>query len=125
MFGSDTMNKVFVLRKLTEKFRVMEKKLFLVLIDLETAFNRVPRKVIWYDFRKNGVPEYLAHDIISLCNGCKTAVFVNGELLESFHLQFWVHQKSALSSLLFITVMGVLTEDVKNNYLLNLLYAVW
>ena len=26
MFGSDTMNKVFVLRKLTEKFRVMEKK---------------------------------------------------------------------------------------------------
>lgn len=119
------MNKVFVLRKLTEKFRVMEKKLFLVLIDLETAFNRVPRKVIWYDFRKNGVLEYLAHDIISLCNGCKTTVFVNGELLESFHLQFWVHQKSALSSLLFITVMGVLTEDVKNNYLLNLLYAVW
>ena len=46
MFGSDTMNNVFVLRKLTEKFRVMEKKLFLVLIDLETAFNRVPRKVI-------------------------------------------------------------------------------
>ena len=40
------MNNVFVLRKLTEKFRVMEKKLFLVLIDLETAFNRVPRKVI-------------------------------------------------------------------------------
>ena len=60
---------------------------------------------------------------MSLYNVCKTAVTVNGELLESFHIQVGAHGESVLSSLLFITVADVLTEDVRDGLLLEFLYA--
>ena len=66
---------------------------------------------------------YSTCGIVSLYNVCKTAVTVNGELLESFHIQVGAHGESVLSSLLFITVADVLTEDVRDGLLLELLYA--
>ena len=44
--GRETVDAVFVLRRLTEKFRAKNKKLFFVFVDLEKAFDRVPREVI-------------------------------------------------------------------------------
>ena len=41
------------------------------------------------------------------------AVSVDGELSNSFSVKVGVHQGSALSPLLFIMVMNVLTEDVR------------
>ena len=43
MPGRGTADAVFVLRRLTEKFRAKYKKLFLLFIDLEKAFDRAPR----------------------------------------------------------------------------------
>ena len=60
---------------------------------------------------------------MSLYKGCKTAVSVDGELSSSFSMKFGVHQGSALSPLLFILVMDVLTEDVRGGSLMELLYA--
>ena len=55
--------------------------------------------------------------------GCKTAVSVDGKLSSSFSVKVSVHQGSALSPLLFIMVMDVLTEDVRDGSLMELLYA--
>ena len=41
-----TVDAVFVLRRLMEKFRAKNKKLFFVFVDLQKAFDRVPREVI-------------------------------------------------------------------------------
>ena len=60
---------------------------------------------------------------MSLYKGCKTTVSVNGEILSSFSVKIGLHQESALSPLLFIMVMDVLTEDVRNGSLMELLYA--
>ena len=54
---------------------------------------------------------------------CKTAVSVAGELSSSFSLIVGIHQGSTLSPLLFIMVMNVLTEDVRDDPLMELLYA--
>ena len=45
MPGRGTVDAVFVLRRLTEKFRTKNKKLLFVFVDLEKAFYRVPREV--------------------------------------------------------------------------------
>ena len=48
---------------------------------------------------------------------------VDGELSSSFSVKVDVHQGSALSPLLFVIVMDVLTEDVRDGSLMELLYA--
>ena len=42
-----------------EKFRVKGKKLYFGFVDLEKAFDRVPREVIRWAMRKLGVEEWL------------------------------------------------------------------
>ena len=60
---------------------------------------------------------------MSLYKGCKTAVSVDRELSSSFFVKVGVHQGSAWSPLLFITVIDVRTEDVRDDSLMELLYA--
>ena len=43
MPGRWTVDAVFVLRKLSKKFRAKNKKLFFVFVDLKKAFDRVPK----------------------------------------------------------------------------------
>ena len=53
----------------------------------------------------------------------KTAVLVDAELSSWFSVKAAVHQGSALSPLLFIMVIDVLTEDVMGGLLMELLYV--
>ena len=53
---------------------------------------------------------------MSLYKSCKTAVSVDGELSSSFSVK-------TLSPFLFIMVMDVVTEDVRDGSLMELLYA--
>ena len=78
MPGRGAVDVVFVLRRLSEKFRAKNKKLFFVFVDLENAFDWVTRKVIWFALRQKGVQEYLVNGVMSLYKGCKTAVSVDG-----------------------------------------------
>ena len=119
MSGRGTVDAVFVLGK----FRAKNKKLFSVFVDLEKAFDRVPREVIRFALRRKGVPKYLVNWVMSLYKGCKTAVLVDWELSSLFSVKVGVHQGSALSTLLFIMVIDVLTEDVRDGSLMELLYA--
>ena len=123
MSGRGTVDVVFVQRRPSEKFRAKNKNLFFVFVDLEKAFDRVPREVICFALRQKGIPEYLVNGVMSLYKGCKTAVSVDGELSSSFSVKVGVHQGSTLSPLLFIMVMDVLTEDVRDGSLMEFLYA--
>ena len=60
MSGRGTADAVFVLRRLSEKLRA-KSELFFIFVDLEKAFDRVPRKVICFASRRKGVPDYLVN----------------------------------------------------------------
>lgn len=46
MPGRGTVDAVLVTRRLSEKFKAKNKKLFFIYVDLEKAFDDVPRKVM-------------------------------------------------------------------------------
>ena len=45
--GRDTTDGIFILRELQEKYLAKHRKLYMELVDLEKAYDRVPRKVLW------------------------------------------------------------------------------
>ena len=57
--GKGTTDAIFAVRQMQENFRVKGKKLYFGFVDLEKAFDRVPREVIRWAMRKLGVEEWL------------------------------------------------------------------
>ena len=57
--GRGTTDAIFVVRLLQEKYLAANKRLYMAFVDLEKAFDRVPRKVIWWARRKLGVEEWI------------------------------------------------------------------
>ena len=55
MSGQGTTDAIFIVRQLQEKHLAANKPL----VDLQKAFDRVPRDVIWWAMRKLGIDEWL------------------------------------------------------------------
>ena len=52
-----TLDAIFVLKRLSQKFRAKNKKLFFMFVHLEKAFDWVPREVVRFALRQKGVPK--------------------------------------------------------------------
>ena len=67
-------------------------------------------------FEAEGHPRMFVEWGLCPYKGCKTTVSNDGELSSFFSVKVGVHQGSALSPLLFITVMDLLTENVRDGW---------
>lgn len=121
--GCGTTDAIHAARLLLEKHREKNKPIHLVFIDLEKAFDRVPRDVIWYALRQHGVPEELVRWVKMLYSGSTSRVRAAAGTSEDFNVTVGVHQGSALSPLLFNLVMDVVTRDLQRSPPWTMLYA--
>jgi len=64
-------------------------------VDLEKAFDKVPRKVISWEMRKLGVKEWLVSAVMSMYAGTKTVVRTVYGNSKGFAVKIGMHQSSA------------------------------
>ena len=121
--GKSTIDELFVLRQLQEKYGGMKKKLHNIFFDLEKAFDRVPRRVIEWVLRRQNVPERMVQLIIALYVNPNSRVKTFTGTSKKFEIKVGVHQGSALSPLLFILVMKEATRECRKGAPWELLYA--
>ena len=57
--GWGTTDAIFILRQLQEKYIGKHKPLYFAFVDLEKAFDRVPRKVLWWAMSRVGVEKWV------------------------------------------------------------------
>ena len=72
MPGRGTTDAIFILRQLQEKHLAKNKKLYVSFVDLEKAFDRVPRKVIWWAMRKLGIEEWIVRFVQAMYNNTRS-----------------------------------------------------
>jgi hypothetical protein len=121
--GKSTTDAIFILRQVQERYLEKKKMLYHVFVDLEKAFDRVPRETISWALRRQGVPESLVNQVMALYVGTRSRVKTMAGTSEEFDIGVGVHQGSALSPLLFITVMEEATREGRRDGLWELLYA--
>ena len=80
-------------------------------VDLEKAFDRVPRKVIWWALRKPGVEEWIVRLVQGMYANAQSHVRVGEGYREEFEVKVGVHQGSVLSLLFFIIVLEALSQE--------------
>ena len=61
-------------------------------VDLEKAFNRVPRKVLWWALRFVGVLEWLVKVVQAMYVGTRSRTHLNSSFSEEFEVKVGVHQ---------------------------------
>ena len=61
-------------------------------VDLEKAFDSVPRKLLELALRKKEILEVLVRSVMNLYEGAKTLVRVDSELSEEFEVNVGIHQ---------------------------------
>ena len=123
MSGRGTTDAIFIVRQLQEKHLAANKPLYMALVDLEKAFDRVPRDVIWWAMRKLGIDEWLVRLVQSMYKDVRSRVRVGDGYSEEFGVGVGVHQGSVLSPLLFIIVLEALSREFRTGCPWELLYA--
>ena len=91
MPGKGTIDAVFILRRIQEEYLANQNKLYVCFVDLEKAFDRVPRKVVQLAMKKKRIPEALVRAVMGLYRGAKTKVKVGTHLSEEFEGNVGVH----------------------------------
>ncbi|KAK3562738.1 hypothetical protein QTP86_006514 [Hemibagrus guttatus] len=118
-----TTDAIFALRILMEKYRDGQRELHCVFVDLEKAYDRVPREELWYCMRKSGVAEKYVRVAQDMYERSRTVVRCAVGQTEEFKVEVGLHQGSALSPFLFAIVMDQLSEEVRQESPWTMMFA--
>ncbi|GJZ16970.1 retrovirus-related pol polyprotein LINE-1 [Tanacetum coccineum] len=72
MSGRFTMEAIHIIRSLMEKYRERQKDLHLTFLDLEKAYDSVPRELTWKTLSDKGTPTRYLKVIQYMCEGART-----------------------------------------------------
>ena len=124
MPGRGTTDAICAVRQLMEKHREKQKGLHMVfIIDLEKAYDRVPRQEVWICIREKGVPAKYVMIVQDMYEGERTRVKSSLGITDMIPVGVGLHQGSSLSPYLFAMIMDVLAHGINDLSPWCMLYA--
>ncbi|MBN3290917.1 LIN1 transcriptase, partial [Polypterus senegalus] len=123
MSGKSTTDAMFALRVLLEKYKEAQKELHCFFVDLEKAYDRVPREKLWYCMRKLGVAEKYVRFVQDMYKESVTVVRSVVGVTDAFNMEVGLHQGLALSPFLFAVVMDRLTDKIRQESAWTVMFA--
>ena len=107
-----TIEQIFNLRIIYEKYLQHQQDLYHVFIDFKKAFDREWPAALWTILRQYNIGNNLIHVIQRLYQRATSAVFINGNIGEWFHTTVGVRQGCILSPTLFNIFLERIMSDV-------------
>ena len=107
MPSKSTIDNVFVVRQLSEKYREYGRTAWHIFVDYRQAYDSVHRPSLWSILRQFSVPEKLVRLIQACYANSKGCVKVGGELTSEFDVDTGLRQGFPLSCMLFNTCIAL------------------
>ena len=121
--SKSTMEAIYLLRRVIEKYKEKKRDIHMVFIDLEKAYDRVPRDIIWWVLEKKGVTKGYIDVIRDMYEGVVTTIRSSVGETNEFPITVGLHQGSTLSPYLFALVMDELTRNIQDEVSWCMLFA--
>jgi len=114
---------IYLLHQLIQRFRERTRNLHMVFIDLEKAYDKVPREVFWWTLMKKRVPIKYIDIMKDMYDRVVANVRTCEGITSNFSITIGFHQGSALSPFLFVIVMDELTTSIQDEIPWCMLFA--
>jgi hypothetical protein len=107
------MEMIFFIRQLMERCKEQKKDMYMIFIDLENAYDKVPRNVMWWALQKHKVLSKYITLIKDMYDNVVTSVQTSDGDTNDFSINIGLHQGLALSPYLFALVVDEVTRDIQ------------
>jgi hypothetical protein len=118
-----TTDAIFLIRQFMERCREQKKDLHMIFIDLEKAYDKVPRNAMWWALQKHKVSLKYIILIKDMYDNVVTSVQTSDGDTNDFLINIRLHQGSALSPYLFALVMDEVTINIQGDIIWCMLFA--
>ncbi|MFS7977372.1 putative RNA-directed DNA polymerase [Helianthus anomalus] len=106
MPGRSTTEAIHILRRLMEKYREKKRDLHMVFIDLEKAYDSVPRRLIWDSLESRGVSGKYIDLIRDMYVRTETSVRAPVGDTDSFPVEVGLHQGGIFRGACFLQMIS-------------------
>jgi hypothetical protein len=108
-----TMEAIFLIKQLMERYREQKKDMHMIFIDLEKAYDKVPRNIMWWALQKHKISTKYITLIKDMYDNVVTSVRTSDGDTNNFSINIGLHQGSTLSPYLFDLVMDEVIRDIQ------------
>jgi hypothetical protein len=117
------MEAIFLIRQLMERCMEQKKDMHMIFIDLEKAYDKVSKNVMWWTLQKHKVSIKYITLIKHMYDNVVTSVQTSDRDTNDFPINIELHQGSALSPYLFALMMDEVTRDIQGGIPWCMLFA--
>jgi hypothetical protein len=120
-----TIDQIFVVRQILEKFYAHDIDLHLLFTDFEKAFDSINHKKLLESLVRFGIPKKIERLVNMTLEGSQAKVIVDGKISNPFVICIGVRQGDGLSSTLFNLVLHKALKNLEHsNMILNRLTQI-